>query len=158
MPDIGFPENVLVELKAAFDEHMDDFEVINRPLRVMDPAKSIGLFLLNWHPLTESQQIGQEEPALSRYDYRIQILIKSSDEILARSLFGNAQKSVRAILYRDHDLAVRLLGLIEEILGSRETLKRYGMTRQSFANNELQGQFVYLTTTELWVETEVVQL
>lgn len=158
MSDIGFPENVVVELEAAFAQHMSDFVVIPRPLRRMDPARSIGLFVFNWHPIADSHQIGQQEPALNRYDYRIQLLVKASDETQARSIFGSATKSVRAILYRDRDLAVRLLGLIEEILGSRETLKRYGVTRQSFANNDINGQFIYLTTTEFWVETEVVQL
>jgi hypothetical protein len=155
----GFPENVVDVLHGRFDTLMDDFEVIRRPLRILDPSRSIGLFVYTWAPVQDSTQIGQEEPTLNRYEYRIQLLVKATREIDARTIFGSATKSVRAILYRDAEMSNDLLSLTEDLLGTRETLKRFGVTRQTFANNDLGKRgFAFLTTTELWVQSEVIKL
>jgi hypothetical protein len=155
----GFPENVIDALKPSFDAHLTDHKFIPRPLRFTDPERSLGIYALQWNPEQEdSAQIGQMEPALARYQFRIQNLIKAADEVEGRGLYTASAKIVRAILYRDPALRVRLCELSEEVLGSVERVKRYGVRAQGYLNNELRSQFVYLATTDMWVETEVTQL
>lgn len=140
---------------------MEGIEVasfVNRPLRISDPARSCGLFALTWQPMADSQQIGQQEPAINRYDIRIQTLVKHAQEIEGRALSSLDAKSIRVILYRDRDLKLRLLTLTEELLSSKETFKRFGIRRQNLLNTEMRGTFVYLNTTEVWFESEVVEL
>jgi hypothetical protein len=133
-------------------------EILKRPLRHTDPALSLGIYAYNWVPNPESAQIGQNEPALATYLYRIQLMVKHATETEARALFTSHGKIVRAILYRDTALRVRLAALQEDLLGSRERFMRFGVRNQSFLNNELRGAFVYLATTDLWVETETADI
>lgn len=157
--ELGFPENVVTELETSFREFMSNFEVIRRPLRHTDPAQSLGIFVADWQPDKASQQIGnQREPAINRYEYRIQLLVKAADEVTGRRLFGVGAKSVRAILYRDPALVVRLTALTEEVLGTRETVKQFGVRRQRFLNNEIRGSMMYLATTDVWLDTESLKL
>lgn len=133
-------------------------EILKRPLRHTDPALSLGVYAHNWVPNQDGALIGQNEPAMATYLYRIQLMIKHATETEARALFTSHGKMVRVILYRDTALGVRLAGLQEDLLGSRERFMRFGVRNQSFLNNELRGTFVYLATTDLWVETETVDL
>jgi hypothetical protein len=85
-------------------------------------------------------------------------MVKSLEEQEGRVAFTLHAKMVRAILYRDPDLRVRLGGLQEELLSTAERVKRYGVMRQDFLTNELQGTFVFLASTDLFVETETTAL
>lgn len=158
-PVNGFPMNVVDELVDAMEKRMGgDFVVVPRPLRFMDSARSIGVFVADWTPTAGSQQIGQQEPALNRYQYRVQNMVKAGDEVTGKAWFSLDSKSVRAVLYRDGDLRVRLAGLTEELLGTRETAKQWGVARQRFLNTELQGQFVFVAQTDFWLESEAIYL
>lgn len=155
---IGFPMNVLDELKVSFDTHMPEHNIILRPLRYTDPAKSVGIYISDWVPQEDSHQIGQEEPALATYAFRIQNLVKHTNEAEGKAWFAFDAKTIRAVLYRDNDLSLRLRNLVENILGTRETAKRWGVARQRFLSNELKGQFVYLAQTDFWLQTESIEL
>ena len=157
-PNPGFPMNVVDELNVAMDQHMPDHTITSRPLRYSDPARSIGLYVVDAVELTNSQQIGQREPALTRYQFRIQNLVKHSDEILGKAWFALDAKAIKAVLYRDDALALRLVALNEELLGTRETVKQWGVGRQRFLSNELRSQFIYLAQTDFWLETESIEL
>lgn len=154
----GFPMNVVAELKTAFEEHMPDHTVLERAIRPVDPNRVIGLFAVDVVPQQPTAQIGQREPAVNAYNYRIQNFVKHSDEILGKAWFSFDAKTIRAVLYRDHSLALRLAALTEEILGTREVAKRWGVSRQRFLSNEIQGQFVYLAQTDFWLESESIEL
>ena len=157
-PVPGFPMNIVDEIHAAFVRLMPDHTVIDRPLRYADPARSIGIQVAETTPLANTQQIGQLEPTVERYQLRIQNLVKHSDEILGKAWFALDAKSIKAVLYRDTTLRLRLASLTEEVLGTRETVKQWGVTRQRFLSNELRSQFVYLATTDFWLETESITL
>lgn len=157
-PESGFPMNVVDELKTSFETLMIDHTVISRPLRFADPARSIGVFVADWTPTQTSQQIGQKEPSLARYQYRVQNMVKTADEVTGKAWFSLDSKSVRAVLYRDPTLEIRLPALIEEVLGTREIVKQWGVGRQRFLSNELRSQFLYLAQTDFWLETEAIQL
>lgn len=157
-PKPGFPMNVVGELKIALTTHMTDHTVIERPLRYADPARSIGVFVVDAAPLSDTQQIGQREPTLTRYQYRIQNLVKHSDEVMGKAWFSLDAKSIKAVLYRDSQLTLRLAALVEEVLGTKETAKQWGVSRQRFLSNELRSQFVYLAQTDFWLESELIEL
>jgi len=116
------------------------------------------LHVVDWTPDPNSAQMGQMENVLNTYLIRIQNLVKHTDEEEGRNLYVLDAKMVRVILYRDSALRVRLGSLDETIMGTQERFKRMGIRNQRFLNNELSGQFVFLATTDLWVETEVTQL
>ncbi len=155
---VGFPHNIVEVFQTLYKERMPDHEIITRPVRIADPNLSLGIYVMDWMPDMSSLQIGQEEPALARYRIRLQNLIKHTDEQEARGLFATSAKIVRVILVRDPALRVRLTELQEEILNSRERLLRFGVAQQSFLNNKIDRSFTFLATTDVWVETETVQL
>ena len=153
-----FPANIISIFSEAFEELMPDHSVAERPLRQVDPNASIGIYCASWSPVEDSQQMGQEEHALARYIVRVQNMTKAMDEAEGRAQFTLEGKMVRAILYRDPGLRVRLGGLQEELMGTVERVQRYGVMKQDFITSELQGVYVFLASTELFVETEIVAL
>lgn len=154
----GFPVNIITLLEERFKKNMPDHAVVTRTLRMMDPAQSLGIYPVDATPVNDSFQIGQIEPVLSRYLIRVQNMVKATDEAYATALFAFDAKSVRVVLYRDPDLAVRLPLLTEELLGVRESVKRWGVGRQRFVNTSAQSNMVLVAQTDLWVETETTQL
>lgn len=156
---ISFPNNIVQLLMDRLKVNMPDWEVLGRPIRIADPNFTLGVYALDWQPQDSTIQIGGgSEPILSRYNLRIQNLIKHTDEAEARADFTVAAKSVRAIVARDPGLTVGLPALQETLLGAKEVLLRYGIRSQSFLNNDIKGTFTFLATTDLWVETETIQL
>jgi hypothetical protein len=139
--------------------NMPAWEVLGRPIRIADPNYSMGVYALNWLPQEATAEIGGGiEPVLSTYNLRIQNLIKNTDEAEGRADFTVAAKSVRAIVARDTTLRDSFPQLQETLFGVRERLLRYGIRQQNFLNNDIKGTFTFLSTTDLWAETETVQL
>lgn len=133
--------------------------ILSRQLRPTDPARSISFYPVDVVPDLESMEIdgaGPPEPTIQRYSYRAQVLIKHSNEVEGRALYSQDAKFLLAILYRDTELRLRLAAIQESLLGSLERFKKLGVVRQRYLNNEFQGTFIYLSTTDLWVETESV--
>ncbi len=163
-----FPESILDEVEVSLLQYMPDtvyegistpVEVLRRPLRYSDPDRSVGIHPVDWTPDEQgSSFIGQNEPGIARYIFRVMNLVKHTDEEEGRALYVLDAKMIRAILYRDTALRVRLGTLNETILGTIERFKRIGIRNQRFLNNELSGQFVFLATTELYVDTEITTL
>lgn len=151
-----FPVNVVDVVVTALDTRLDDaVVVIKRPLRLADPYRAVGVFPTVNDPLQESSEIGGWEPTLQRYSFRIQCLVRHSDEVLGRRLYAIDTKIIKAILYRDTNLKAQLAALQDESIGSRETFKKFIVGSQRYLNNDLNGQFTYLSVTEFHVETEV---
>jgi hypothetical protein len=155
----GFPGNIVEEIETALQGGMPEHNVVSRPIRRVDPNYTIGIFATDWLPDEQSIQIGdQAEPVLNRYMLRIQNLVVSADAIAGREQFSSFSKSIRVILYRDPVLNVRLRSLTEVLILSKESVKRFGVTRQRFLNNELNGNWLFVAQTDLWVETEVTKI
>jgi hypothetical protein len=154
----GFPNNALGIIRDRLVNFMPDHSVIMRALRFTDPSRSLGLFAVDWTPDPTTKQIGQYEPAVSRYTLRVQNMVKASDETTGRSYFTIDAKTVRVVLYRDPVLHVGLAALTEELLGSNEAAKQWGVGRQRFLNTELNSEFTYVAQTDFWLETESIQL
>lgn len=148
-----FPENIVAELKASLESLGFD-KVMRRPLRPTDPHLSAAVFAVDWNP--EEMQIGQHDPAVTRYLLSIQTFIKHGDDEVGTTLHARIAKKVRVMLYRDEALRVRLGQLRATEDGVTERLQRWGVRTQRYLSNEVDATFLYLAVTELWVDTEIV--
>lgn len=161
-----FPNNVVLALKPRFEtlpglvvpnaDAVDVSQVFMRPLRSSDPNISIGLIAAEWTP--NESEIGQMDPAISRYLYLIQAFVKDADEERGLRSHAALSKRVRAMLYRDAPTRVALgsLSVQDAGAGLTERTQRWGVRQQRFMANEVQGSFLYLSTLEFWLETETV--
>ncbi len=129
-------------------------KVLRRPLRPTDPDRSIGVVAIDWTP--NAMVIGQHEPAVAVYVLSIQAFVKHADEEEGRDDHADLAQQIRSMLYRNVGLRVRLAGLSETADGLTERVQRWGIRQQRYAANEVDGEFLYLSTTEFWIETETV--
>ena len=155
----GFPENIIDVLADEIGLQMKGLDaVLKRPLKPIDPDITIGIFTVDWEPSLPSAEMGgglrTYGPTLGAYQFRIQYLIKHGDEEEGRTLYALGTKNLRSILAGASDLRVRLGELDEVSLGLHERVQRFGVRNQKFLNNEIQGTFMYLSSTDFWVETE----
>lgn len=150
----AFPSNVVEalrdELNVALGTQVE--LVVKRPLRPTDPDSSVGIYALDWQP--GNHEIGFHEPTLARYQVAIQVFVKHQDEEEGSAIHTFLSKTVRTMLYRGEALRIRLSSLNETSLGVTERVQRWGVRQQRFVSNEIQGRFLYLSTTEFWIETE----
>lgn len=150
-----FPMNIVEVLHDYMKAELDEsFTVLKRPLRTQDPNLSVGIFPNDWVPVANSREMGFAGDTLSTHLVRVHLLIKAGEEQAGRYLSGIHAKKLRTMLAHDADLQLRL-GQLSEVSGSiKERAQRFGVRNQRFLNNELTGQFIFLATTEFWVETE----
>lgn len=157
MEILAFPDNVvevMVEEFAKIDG-VDPGMVFDRPLESTDPAPSIAVVAADWMP--NDFVIGQSDPAVSTYLILIQSMIKHTDKSTGIRQHSQLAKSVRMMLYRNQELRVRLTQLNETSQGIKERTQRLGIRQQRFLTNEHpQGTFLFLSTSEFWLETEAV--
>jgi hypothetical protein len=163
-----FPNNVADILFTRFSVIIDPdtvdpnqrVAVLRRALRPTDPNQAVGISPVDWMPNEESKEMmgqvvpGPSEPTLQTYFYNIQTLVKDTDEVRGLAIHSILGTRARAILYRDMPLRVGLASLQVDLDGVTEQLKRYGVRAQRYVSNELQGNFLYVSTIEFWVETE----
>lgn len=157
-PTEYFPARFASEIRKSLEDLLADHQIVLRPLRSTDPSNVVGIFPGSWVPSNETAMIGQYEVPISTYIIKIQNMIKHLDEAQGRAMFSAIAKAIRAILYRDPDLRVRLGGLEEQMLSTVERVKRYGVSRQDFLSNEVPGAFVFLAITDVFIETETTAL
>lgn len=159
MVAVGFPLNIVDVLAARLEAVVEGLSTrpLKRPLRLSDPAVSLGVHAQDWHP-EGLQQIGQVEPTLGQYIIRVQTMVKHTNEEEGRALYTSMSKYVRILLYRDPQIRTQITVLSEDLLGTRERVQKFGVRQQRFLNNEFNSAMVYLGTTEFFVETEIVAL
>lgn len=153
-----FPNNVLV-LTTPFLQAIDsDLHVVRRPLRPTDSVQSIGIFGSLWNPDEGSHEmrgLHPGEPTLQTYTIGIQALVKDGDEERGLSAHSVLSMRVRSVLYRSEALRVGLGALYVTVGGVTERARRWGVRNQRYLNNEIRGQFLYLSTLEFTLETEI---
>ena len=160
--DAVFPNNAVSLLKVRMGAIDDDLSVYRRPLRLTDHVQSIGIFSSMWTPDVQSMELrglghpAPSEPTVNRYGLAIQAFVKDFDEERGLASHSVLSKMVLAILYRDQPLRVGLAALQSEVLGVRERVLRWGVVAQRFLSNELgESEWLYLSTVELYLETEI---
>lgn len=153
MSDLEFPANLVVEFKDALVRTPSIDTVLTRALRPTDPNRSAGVYALEWMP--GEYGIGfPPEPIDGQYVVHIQLLVKHADEEEARAQHSVLSKSIRAMVYRDRTLQVRLPQVSETDRGVTEKVLKWRIRAQRYLSNEVQGTFLYLSTTEVVVTTE----
>lgn len=161
-----FPVNAVSLIAERFSLIDDDIFVARRPLRPNDPAISIGVFGTMWTPDPESYEMGRmleigeapgsTEPTISRYVISIQAFVKDMDEEIGSARHSVLSTMIRGILYRDQPLRVALSQLNAQVAGVSERTRTWGVTTQRFLNNELgDNEWLYLSTVEFWLDTEM---
>lgn len=152
-----FPNNIVDELVTRTTAVLTDLTgpVLRRPLRPTDPERSVGIFPVDWNAVEGQMQMGNVGPSLQTYSFRIHLLVKNSNEEEGRALYANDSKKLRTMLYHDQTLKVALGSLTEVVINDHtERLQRWGIRSQRFLNNELSGQFLFLSSTDFWAETQ----
>ena len=157
-----FPNNVVNLVAVRFGLLDSDLFITRRPLRHTDAEQAIGVFGSTWSPNAESYEMkgasspGPSEPTLQNYIITVQAYVKDMDEERGHSAHSVLSKTIRTMLYRDEPLRVGLGALSSSMFGSVERLQRWQVRNQRFNSNELQGDWLFLSTLELWLETETV--
>jgi hypothetical protein len=154
-----FPNNIVSSVSLRLGLIDSDLFVTQRPLRQTDPVQSIGVFGAIWSPEQESNEMRGifrgGEPTLSRYVVTVQAFVRDMDEVRGLATHSVLSAIVRGIIYRDQPLRDLLGSLETEVEGVKERVTRWGITAQRFLNNELQAEWLYLSSLELWVQTEI---
>lgn len=162
--DAVFPNNAIKVMWDRFKllDPAGDVQVFRRPLMPTDPVQSIGVYGSIWRPVDDSYEMrgsaspGPQEPTLQRYSLFVQGFVKDADEERGSSAHSVMSKYILAMLYRDEPLRLGLAQLSSSLLGVTERTKRWGVSTQRFLNNELDAEWLYLSTVECWLETETI--
>jgi hypothetical protein len=166
-----FPNNVIELVATRFgtvgvlDPEVDPnhrVHIYKRPLRPSDAFQSVGLTPVTWMPDEASYEIkggpmpGPSEPTLQRYQINVQAFVRDADESHGLAVHSVLSGRVRSILYRDMPLRVGLSALVAVYSGVTERYKRHGIRLQRYIADEVEGNWVYLSTVEFWIETETL--
>lgn len=152
-----FPNNVVSLCKTAFQAIDQDIMVLGRPLRPLDPQQCIGVMAQMWIPEEDSVEIigrSPGEPTLQQYLIGIQAMVKHGDEEKGLAIHSVLSSRVRSVLYRNESFRVALQGLSAMDSGVTEAMRRWGVRTARYLANEIDAEWVYLSTLEFWIETE----
>jgi hypothetical protein len=150
-----FPNNA-IELIATRLKNLyePDLLIVKRPLKHTDNTQSVGIYGGEWFPDQSSFEFASKEPTVQVYLIKIQAFCKEIDEPRGIAVHSVMAKVMRSLLYNDVPLAVGLNALSVTMNGATERIQRRGINRQQYLNNEIGGQFLYLSTLEYYIETE----
>lgn len=155
-----FPNNVVLLVQDRIPDAVDpDLRVFRRPLRESDPSQSVGIVAAQWLPDEESMEIrgtGFHQPTLETYLITVQAFVKDFDEERGLATHSVLSEMIRSMLYRDAPLRVGLSALATSVQGVTKRTRRWGIRQQRYFSNEIEGNFLYLSTLEFWLETETL--
>lgn len=155
-----FPNNVISKAATALQSiDPNDLTILKRPLRASDPNMSIGVWGALWQPDLESYEMGHFVPGettISSYQIGVQSFVKDGDEELGLKLHAILAYHVRRVLYRDSAFRVGLAGMQVTLDFVTERYLKWEFRSQRYMNNEVDGTFVFSTTAECLLTTELV--
>jgi len=125
-----------------------------RPLHPTDPGQSIGIFPSDLNPDDQTYEHPSKEPTIQRYILRIQGFVKDTMEDRGIATHSVMAKKLRSTLYNDAPLAVGLNSLAVVMDGATERVQRRGILRHLYVSNQIDGNFLYLSIIDYWLETE----
>lgn len=165
--DAVFPNNIVKYVASAQSTGLEDVsvtdrvKVFQRPLRNTDPVQSVGVTANSSAGDPESIEMqGFEHPApqmptLQTYLFSLQAFVKDSVEERGLNVHSVLASRARMVLYTDPNLQVIFAALQADLgNGLTEKMSRWGVGTTRFYSNEIQGQFLFLSTLEFWVQTE----
>jgi hypothetical protein len=152
-----FPNNIIKILADSANTLDGDLSIFRRPLRTSDPNQSIGVFPGQWVPDERTQEMGRinpGEPTMQQYIVGVQAFVKDGDEEVGLARHSALSYAIRSMLYRDASVRLGFQSLSYTSNGVTERLRRWGIRSQRFLSNELSGSWLYLSTLEVWAETD----
>lgn len=156
-----FPNNIIEIVKTRTQFLDSDLVILKRPVRASDPTQTVGLTAASWLPDLSSFELVQlggnvqsGEPTLQTYTINVTSFVKDMDEENGQAVHSVLAAMLRSMLYRDSTLRVGLSALAVTMNGHTERAKRWGVRTQRFLNNQVDTEFMYLSTLEFWLETE----
>lgn len=159
-PDSGaFPSNIILALKPHIQALDPDVTILTRPINRSDPVQCFAIFASGWVPDDDSNELrgigGFTGPTINRYTVAIQSFNQDMDEERGLAVQARMATAVRMKLSRDMDVRVALGALQSSAFDCTERFMRSVFQQQRYLNNEIEGQFLFLSSTELLIETEV---
>lgn len=156
-----FPNNAVTVIRNQIAAVDSDLFVVRRPLKPDDKTQSVGVFGNQWNPNNDSYEMlgaasGRHSPTLSSYLITVQAFVKDMDEERGLAVHGVLAKIIRSMLVHGTALHVGLAALSVSMDGHTERAQRWGVNRQNFVSNQLSGTWLYLSTSEFWLETETI--
>lgn len=152
-----FPNSIIKVIADRAKLIDGDIFVTKRPLRSSDPNQSVGVFPGQWVPDERTQEMGRinpGEPTMQQYIVGVQAFIKDGDEEVGLARHSTLSYAIRSMLYRDAAIRVGFQSLAYTSNGVTERLRRWGIRSQRFLSNEVSGSWLYLSTLEIWAETD----
>lgn len=139
------------------DPGADGIRVYKRRLIQEDDTESIGVSAALWNPDRESLEMrgGPIEPTIQRYTIMVQGLVKDMDETRGIAVHSLLAHRIRSMLYRDVPLALGFAELSVTFDGVEEKAAKWGVNSQGYLNNEIKGSFVFLSSLEFYLETQI---
>jgi hypothetical protein len=150
-----FPNNVVDLISTRLVQLEPSIQVYRRPLRSTDGAMAIGVFGRQWIPKDDSREIGRLQPTIQEYMISVQAFVLNADEERGLAEHSVLSHMVRSVLYNDQPLNVGFASLSVSLYGSAERYRRSEVRVQNYVSNEVHGSFLYLSTLEFWLQTEV---
>jgi len=155
--DPFFPYNAVDLMATRLDLIDPDVIVLQRKLYTTDPVQCIGVAASTWSPdpaSYEMQGSAPAEPTIQRYDILVQALVKDTEEVRGIRVASKLSKMVRGIILTDIPLRDSLRTLTSSLYGVTERTLRWSIPAQQYLSNEVSGQFIYLSTIRVLLETE----
>lgn len=153
--DVFFPYNAIAVIENACRVVIDpDLNFERRRLIVTDPNDTVGIAPANWDPV--DSELGKLEPSIQLYTIFIQTLIVDTDEARGLQTHSYFAKCMREMLVRYPPLRVALHSLeTVDDAGVKEATIRSSTGGQVFHNQITDGNWHYLSTLELRLETQI---
>jgi hypothetical protein len=156
----AFPGNIVQVLIPNLRTLDPDVQVVSRPIRTTDDVQCIGVFISDWIPDEGSIEMrayskpGLSFPTLSSYEVTIQGLVVDTEEERGIATHSALAKRIRLAVAVDPALRVALAALTSPFGTQTERVQRWGVPRQRYLVNELNGTWFYLSETEFRLTTE----
>ena len=154
----AFPNNFIATCAPYMKAIDTSMTVVLRPLRPSDPDHIIGVFAALWLPDEESYEIGHSspgEPSLQRYQVGFQGMVKHGDEPKGLAIHAVLAAKIRRVLYKNASLRNDIASLVVTDGSSTERVRRWNVRLQRYMNNEVEGTFIFVSTAEVILETEI---
>lgn len=162
---VCFPNNVVDMIATQLEnielpvpaEAENRVRVCKRPIRDNDYTQTVSVYANLWSPDMDSLEMqgGPIEPTIQRYTVDIEALVVDMDDERGLATHALLSTMVRLMLYRSEPLRVALPMLEVNLGGYREKFSRWGISQQRYQNNKIGSNFVFLSTVDLWFETNV---
>jgi hypothetical protein len=88
----------------------------------------------------------------------LQAFVKDAEEERGLAVHSVLAARTRLVLYTNPQLQVIFSNLTATLEGGWvESLRRWGVATARYFSGEINGQLLYLSTLEFWIETEIRQ-